>query len=839
MIGKTISRYKILDKIGEGGMGVVYRAEDTELQRPVALKFLPRHLLANDEERARFLQEARAAAALDHPNICTIYEIATVDDESFIAMAYIAGEELGHRIGGRPMPLDDAVTFGLEIAEALHEAHSRGVVHRDIKPSNVIINDKGRAILMDFGLAKLHGQTRITQAGTTLGTVAYMSPEQARGEDVDQRSDIWSLGVMLYEMIAGHAPFRGEHQSAVIYAIANDAPPPLTSVRSDVPMELERIANKALAKDPAVRYQHVDEMAVDLRALRRRMRGESDPSGQSVAGVTPASSQVSSATPAPSVGTPASSGHTPRRFFTGRMIGLLVVVIAAGAFFVLRGGDDDGAPPVPVATEVVTPEPTVPAVDQNSLAVLPLDNLSGDEANEFFVDGMTEELITQLARIRALKVISRTSIMRYKDSDKPLTTIAGELGVAKILEGSVMWAGERVRISAQLIDGTNDAHLWANSYEADLSDVLGLQRQVARAVADEIQLELTPQEEAELATAPIVDGEAHQLYLQGRYLWHQRGGERVHRSIRFFEKAIAKDPNYAAAYAAMAEAYLVLPSWDPKVRPTETYRKVGEYAEKALEMDATLASAHAALAGRAWDNEWDWEKGERLFKRAIEVNPNYASAYQWYAEFLVSQGRVEEARARNEKALEFDPLSIAAHGVAIWIASASSRPELARSHIERFEELHPGHPLSHNVEANVHYYTGDRRAAEAAWVAYLQAIADDDDARENARQLRAALDRGLRPYYEESLRQHMKDRAEGYIVPSMIATTYAGLGDVDSVVVWLERGIEERDGNLVHLADDPRFDPYRSDPRFQEIIRHLNLEAAEDRFMKIRGRASM
>jgi len=823
MIGKTISHYKIIDKIGEGGMGVVYRAEDTELKRTVALKFLPRHLLPNEAERARFLQEARAAAALDHPNICTIFEIATVDDESFIAMSYVAGEELGDRIAGGPLPIDDAVNCGLEIADALQEAHTHGVVHRDIKPSNVMINDKGRAILMDFGLAKLHGQTRITQEGTTLGTVAYMSPEQAQGQDVDHRSDTWSLGVMLYEMIAGHPPFRGDHQSAVLYAITNETAPALTSVRSDVPMELERIVNKAMAKDADVRYQHVEDLAVDLKALRRQLRGDSDMSGISAAPPIDTSAATATSTP------PAAA----KRRWTLPVIGIGVVVVAIVVVLMIRGREE--VPPTPVITEPSLVESTTPAVDPNSLAVLPLDNMSGKEENEFFADGMTEELITQLARIRALKVISRTSVMRYKDSDKPLTVIAGELGVGKILEGSIMWAGDRVRITAQLIDGTNDAHLWANSYESDVTDVLGLQRQVAGAVAEEIKLELTPAEKANLASAPVVVAEAHQFYLKGRYQWHRRGPGPLRLALGHFEKAIMIDPNYAAAYAGLAETWVVLPQWDRSIRSKDARKHVRKYAEKALELDSTLAEPWATLAAVAWSAAWDWEAADRGFKKAIEANPNYSSAHMWYGEFLVSQGRVEEAMREVVTAQELDPLSVTACGVGTYASAAAGRPDLVRHFSARYAEidpLNPGHQLLWVSFAR--FLEGDKRGSAEAEISYAEWLADSDESRANAALLRTALAKGITAYYQESLRQNLLKRHERYLLPCDIAVNYALLGDTDSVIVWLEKAIEERDHDVVRLAMDPYYDRHRSDPRFQEIIRQINLGDAQDRFMKIR-----
>ncbi len=819
MIGKTISRYKITGKLGEGGMGVVYKAEDQQLHRTVALKFLPDRLDRDETERARFLQEARAAAALDHPNICTIYEIATVDDKTFIAMACVQGEDLGERIAKGPLPLVDAVTIALQLANAMHEAHGKGVVHRDMKPSNVVISEKGHAILMDFGLAKLHGQTRITQAGTTLGTVAYMSPEQSKGKDVDGRSDIWSLGVILHEMIIGRQPFAGDHQSAVIYAITNTPAPPLTSLRSDVPIELERIVSKMMAKNPDERYQSIDDVRVDLKAMRKTLRGESDSNATSVIGTTTPPSGVVGET---SSGTLVVKAKRP--VWVIPVLTIAAVAVIAASFLTLRGGDED--------TTAVQSTQTSSKALENSLAVLPLRNISGEEQNEFFVDGMTEELITQLAGIRALKVISRTSIMRYKNTDKPLTEIARELGVGKILEGSVLWAGDRVRITAQLIDGINDAHLWANSYESDLDDVLGLQRRVARAVADEIELELTPEEEAELAETPVVDSKAYELYLLGRHQWNRRGVESINRSIEYFEAAIEKDPEYAMAYAGLAEAYLVLPSWDPTRLTKETYPMAKEYALKALELDPTLAGPNAVLGGVAFEYEWQFDRSEQYYRRAIELNPNHASAHQWYAEFLTTLARYDESVREIAIAIELDPLAPIVSGVGVWVYSDAGDWDKVQACFDRVREIDPGFGGVYATLSGAHLQFGREYESNEALTIWAEMSAGTDQAREDARRLRDALPKGTDAYYKELVRQGMRMRRESYFVAAIIASNYAMIGEADSAIVWLEKGLDEPTPTMVQIGSNPVFDRIRSDERFQDIIRRMGLEEAQERYLR-------
>ncbi|UCG53700.1 MAG: protein kinase, partial [Candidatus Latescibacterota bacterium] len=627
MIGDTISHYRILEELGAGGMGVVYKAEDTNLKRTVALKFLPEHLLGTEQERSRFVREAQAAAALDHPNICTIHEIDTVDDRTFIAMAYVSGETLEARVEKGPLKLDDAVGVALDLCDALGESHAKGVVHRDIKPANIMISERGRAIVMDFGLAKLKGQTKLTRDGATVGTVSYMSPEQAQGIDVDHRTDIWSLGVVLYQMITGQLPFKGDHESAVVYSIVNEEPDGLTALRSGVPLELERIVNKALAKNAVERYQHIDDLRVDLKRIQECL-------GKAPSTVT---------------GSPRKPTKRRRWYLAACSLALLALLAVIVIWLGSGGGPRVEEQPTS-ATEGRTDAPS--GQRENSIAVLPLDNLSGVEENEFFADGMTEELITQLAQIQALKVISRTSVMRYKGTDKPLSTIANELNVSTILEGSVLWVGNRVRINAQLIDGASDEHLWANSYESDLSDVLGLQRSVAKEVARQIRVELTSQEEDRLAGSPVVNRDAYELYLKGRFWWNKRTRAGIQKAIEFFQRAIEIVPDYALAYAGLGECYVVLGTWAWYTPPNEIYPKASEYAKKALEIDPNLAPAHAVLAGIAKEYENDWDKAEAHYRRAIELNPNYATARQWYAEFLGHQGRYAEAIEQVKTALE-------------------------------------------------------------------------------------------------------------------------------------------------------------------------------------------
>jgi serine/threonine protein kinase len=570
MIGRRLSHFRITAKLGEGGMGVVYRAEDETLRRPVALKVLPPELVANEERRLRFLREARAAAAVTHPNIATVYEVGEAPGESgqgpdivFIAMELVEGKPLSALIGGRPLPVKGALRIGTEIAEGLARAHKAKVIHRDLKPVNVVIGEDGHAKILDFGLAKLlepirggriaggggrgaggggrgaggaagHGGAdedlsrletlsgEMTREGRILGTASYMSPEQARGQAVDARSDIFSLGVTLYEMVTGRAPFQGKTATDVLSAVLRDEPAPASRHNDEVPRKLDEVIGKCLRKDPHERYQHADDVAVDLREVRR--------TAESGVQAVPPRRGISKRTAAIAAGA-----------------ALLAAGIAAALHFT-------GRLPVGGGRSVSPGEPGSAGID--SLAVLPLRNLSGDPEQEYFADGMTEELIATLARIRALRVISSTSAMYYKGKQRPLREIAAELNVDALVEGSVMRSGDRVRVTAQLVEGATDRHLWAQSYERDLRDVLALQADVARAIAAEVEAALTPGEATRLAGTRPVDPEAYAHYLKGRHLYNRLTKQTFTQAIEEFQRAIVGDPGYAPAHARLAMTYL-------------------------------------------------------------------------------------------------------------------------------------------------------------------------------------------------------------------------------------------------------------------------------------------
>jgi serine/threonine protein kinase/tetratricopeptide (TPR) repeat protein len=575
MIGKTISHYKILEKLGEGGMGVVYKAEDTKLKRTVALKFISAQALGRDEEKIRFIHEAQAAAALSHPNISTIYEIDESEGQSFMAMECIEGRSLKEKIKSGPLKLDETLDIVIQVAEGLREAHEKGIVHRDIKPANIMVTTKGQAKIMDFGLAKLGRGMHLTKIGTALGTIAYMSPEQARGDTVDHRTDIWSLGVVLYEMVTGQLPFKSEYEQAVIYSILNEDPKPITSLRTEAPLELEQIVNKALTKNQDERYQHVDEILVDLRSFTEELE----------------------------------SGITKT-----------------------------------LLTKKAKPSPSV--------AVLPFVNMSPERENEYFSDGITEDIIAQLSKIGDLKVISRTSIMRYKRSDKSLREIGKELDVTTILEGSVRKADNRVRIVGQLVDARTDEHIWAETYDREMKDIFDIQSDVAQQIATALKAKISPAEKERLQKKPTDNLSAYDYYLKGRdyyYRYHKQDNEIA---IELFEKALKLDPDYALAYAGLGDAYA---QRKLKYGFASTWLDSAiQVSEKAISIDPDLAEAYKAL-GLAYIAKGWFRKALEVNHKAVELKPNHFPAVAnigwsyWYI------GKFDRALRYMKKSLDLNP----------------------------------------------------------------------------------------------------------------------------------------------------------------------------------------
>ncbi len=782
MEGTTLSHYRILEKIGAGGMGVVYRAHDERLDRDVALKVLPPGLLSDDAARRRFRKEALALSKLNHPNIETVHDFDTQEGVDFLVMEHISGQTLAEKLAGGPLLEKDVAVLGTQIAAALEAAHERGMVHRDLKPGNIMVTSRRQAKILDFGLATLlrpAGEPlrteTLSQDHPVVGTLPYMAPEQLQGEAVDARSDIYAAGAVLFEMATGQRPFPQESAPRLIEAILHEGPPAPSAINRRLSPALDGIILKALDKDPDRRYQSARELQVDLERL-----------GAPV---------------------PLRAAHRPRAralWWTLGPAGALLALLSVLVGLNVAGMRDrlvGRAAPRRI----------------ESLAVLPLANLSGDPGQEYFADGMTEELITDLAKIGALRVISRTSVMHFKGTEKPLPEIARQLNVDAVIEGSVMRSNDRVRITAQLVEGATDRHLWAESYERELKDVLALQSEVARAITSQIKVTVSPAAEAGLArSARPVSPEAHEAYLMGLYHWNRRMPADLRKSIEYFQRAIELEPDYGLAYAAMAESYAIFADYSIE-SPKEAFPRARAAALKALEIDDGLAEAHNALAYTKCEFEWDWAEAEKEFRRALELNPNYPTAHQWYGECFASMGRTDEAIAELRRARDLDPLSLVINTILGRVYMLARQYDAAVDQLRRTLEIDQDFALGHAWLSVTYVRKGllEQALAEAETAerlfgqsplpfrAYVLAVS------------------GRRAEALEFLRRARKERT--YVSAFGEALVDAGLGDGDRMFDALNRAFVERLFGVSTLKVDPTFDRWRSDPRFQSLIDRMRL----------------
>ncbi|MGD9346234.1 MAG: protein kinase [Candidatus Aminicenantes bacterium] len=777
--GSTVTgRYNIIKELGRGGMGVVYKAEDTKLKRTVALKFLPPELTHMPEVHERFMREAQAAAALDHPNICTVYEFDEAEDTNFISMAYIEGQSLRKKIESGPVELDEALRIAAQVAEGLQEAHKKGVVHRDIKSVNIMVTERGQAKIMDFGLARMTERTLVTQEGMTMGTIAYMSPEQAKGEKVDHRTDIWSCGVVLYEMLTGQLPFKGEHDQSVVYSILNRKSKPITELRSEIPLSIGQVVDKALEKNPDERYQQIDELLDDLKSIS--------------AGIVPEEIKIR-----------LRKAKLRRRKRTILYTGAagLVIVIAVLALTLFTGRAE--------------------AID--SIAVLPLQNLTGDTEKEFFVDIATEELIGKLGQISGLRrVMSRTTVMKYKETDKTLSEIARELNVDVVVEGSVQQAGDRIRIQVRLIDALpEEQNLWGQTYERAMSDVLVMYGEMAQAIADNIQVKLTDQEESRLAGARQVNPEAYEVLLIGKQKESPLTPQAFDIALEYYELALEKDPNYAAAHLAVANTWLLRNQFG-YTAPREAGPKAKAAVLKALELDSTLADGHALLAWVNFLYEWDWAGAEAEWKRAIELNPNYVDSV--YAHFLWIMKRPEEAMAQMERALQLDPLNELVHIHHGFILESAGRYDEAIVQMRKLLRTSPQHPMAHQLLSVSFWHKAMYEESLTEMKTYYSCMGD--------REVEEALTQG---YAQSGYRGAMRRAADllaararkTYVLSVDVALLYAVAEENGQALEWLEKGLEVRDPVMPYVDAFVEFAPLRPDPRFQDLLRKMNLPVDE------------
>ena len=763
--GTKLGRYDIRSQLGTGGMGEVYLAQDTMLDRRVALKILPPNLAEDNDRMSRFVREAKSASALNHPNIITIHEIGDIDDLHFIATEYIEGETLKTRLETESLSLKSTLDIALQVVSALDAAHRAGIVHRDIKPDNIMVRRDGIVKVLDFGLLKLtasdrsevdtEGETKMqvrTSAGVIMGTTAYMSPEQARGQEMDARTDVWSFGCVLYEMLTSQQAFQGETMTDVLANIIYREPVSILAHRRDTPAELERIIVKTLRKNRDERYQSAKDLLNDLQQLHTRLLVEAE---------------------------------------------------------IIRSGEGERIAPIQ------------PSSFLSSIAVLPFANLSAEKDNEYFSEGLTEEIIMNLSKLQMLKVITRGSAMRYVREGKTHQQTANDLGVQYLLEGSVRRYGGDLRITAQLVDAFRDEYIWAETYRGTMKDIFDIQERVASEIAQALQIRLSPDEKQKLKKRPTENTGAYQLYLQGRFFWNKRSEEGLKTAIRYFEQAIERDPQYALAWAGIADSYSLLGEYG-NIPRKELYPKAEAAVNKALEIDNRLAEVHTSLANLLMFRKWDWANSEKEFKLALELNPNYATAHHWYSQWFLNMGRLEEALRLIARAAELDPISQAIlkdHGLTFYY---NRQYDEAIEMAVKTLELDPNYAAAHRLLSLAYQGKGmfeeaiienqkwgaltGNKLELAVTIAQLYAVSGQTD---DAKKIIDDLQR---------------DRLVTDQIYRGLSLVHAALGENDAAFECLEKSYERHEESILTLKVDPKVDPLRSDPRFTALLKKIGVE---------------